>query len=119
VQEVIAFEAAEERLDQAVGLEHRHFASVSASRTLGARPARPGVFEVLISRSQKNRQSAQMSPAMTEANFQPDSQVRSEKIYLYLSFETSFVAFCCILTKMPKPIGSLDTIEHIVFSMVS
>jgi hypothetical protein len=40
-------------------------------------------------------------------------------IYLFLSSEKGFVAFCCILTKTQKPIDTIDTIGFPVFSMVS
>jgi hypothetical protein len=39
-------------------------------------------------------------------------------IYLFLSSEKGFVAFCCTLTNMQKHAETIDTIGDTVFSMV-
>ena len=51
--------------------------------------------------------------AVQEVNDTPKS------IYLFLSSEKDFAAFCRILTKTPKPIETIDSIGYAVFSMLS
>jgi hypothetical protein len=45
--------------------------------------------------------------------------VAPKPVYLFLSSEKDFAAFCRILTKMRKPIGTIDSIDCPVFSMLS
>jgi hypothetical protein len=46
-------------------------------------------------------------------------KVAAKSIYLFLSPEKDFAAFCRILTKTRKRIDTIDSIGDIVFSMVS
>jgi hypothetical protein len=45
--------------------------------------------------------------------------VAPHPIYLFLSSEKGFVAFCRIWTKAHKTVETIDTIERRVFSMLS
>jgi hypothetical protein len=44
---------------------------------------------------------------------------RGEFAYLFLSSEKGFAAFCRILTETQKPIYTIGSVAHPVFSMVS
>jgi hypothetical protein len=45
--------------------------------------------------------------------------IAPKPVYLFLSSEKDFAAFCSILTKMQKPIEAIESIGDTVFSMVS